>query len=64
MKIKAAKQLIERELKDLDIPKSSRAYALILDQALAASEYMGKQELIKYIEEYVECLPLSALEGS
>ena len=47
MKIEAAKKLIVKELKDLDIPEGSQAYKLIYDNAIAASEVLTKKELIE-----------------
>lgn len=57
MKIEAAKKLIVKELKDLDISENSQAYKLIYDNAIAASEILTKKELIELIEGSADSLP-------
>lgn len=57
MKIEAAKKLILKELKDLDISEGCQAYKLIYDNAIAASDILTKSELIKLIEESADSLP-------
>lgn len=57
MKIEAAKKLIVKELKDLDISENSQAYKLIYDNAIAASEILTKKELIELIEGSADSFP-------
>jgi len=52
-------KLIQRELKDLDVPQFSLAYKLTMQNAIEAAEIMNQKELIKYIEEYLGTLPNS-----
>lgn len=51
-------ELIQTELKDLDVPKFSHAYKTTMQNAMEAAEIMSERELKKYIEEYLETLPL------
>lgn len=48
---------IKAELTDLDVPTNSRAWQLVFDNALAASEVLTRKELKTYIAEYTETLP-------
>lgn len=50
-------KFIESELVNLDVPNSSRAYPIVYENALAASETLTKAELKAYIAEYVDCPP-------
>lgn len=62
--MKNAKKFIEKQLKDLDVPSSSAAYSLILENAVEAADIMTRAELVKYIEEYAESLPAHSFEGA
>jgi hypothetical protein len=55
--MKNAKNKIEKELEQLDIPKNCKAYEDITENALEASEIMNWKELKDYINEYEASLP-------
>lgn len=57
MKLDAAKKLIEKELKDLDVPVGCDAYKLVYEQACAAADVMNQLDLVTYIEHYLADLP-------
>lgn len=60
--MKNAKKFIEKELKELEIKRSSDAYRLTLEQSVAAAEVLTRAELKKYIVEYLDLLPLHLFE--
>lgn len=49
--------LIQNELRNLDVPRFSHAYKLVMENAVEASEIMSKKQLKKYIKECLETLP-------
>ncbi len=53
------KKYIENQMRNLDISADSRAWEIILGNAIEASELMTKKELKKYIQELAESLPVS-----
>ena len=57
MNKQAAKIFIEKELDDLAVDKDCDAWKQVFDTAIEASEIMTKEELRKYIEEYLDTLP-------
>ncbi len=59
-----ARKFVEKHLKDLDIPASSAAYSLILENAIEAADVMSRAELVKYIEDYAGSLPNNSFEGA
>lgn len=57
--MKNAKAFIEKELKDLDVPKDSDAYRFLYENAIEAADIMSRKELKAYIEAQLELLPNS-----
>lgn len=53
------RKFIVNELEQLDIPRDSRAYRIILDNALEAADVFTRKELKQYIQECFETLPNS-----
>jgi hypothetical protein len=41
------------------VPKGSRAWDMVMDNALGAADTLSKKELKAYIEEYLDTLPSS-----
>ncbi len=60
--MKPINEWIKKELKDLGVSEESRAFGLVLENAVSASDVMTKNELKKYIEDYLETLPTSYWE--
>lgn len=60
--MKNPKKFIEKELKDLDIKRGTRAYDLVSHHALEAADVLNKAELKRYIMDYLELLPVSLFE--
>ena len=52
-------KFIEDDLEDFGIQKDERAYSILYENAIEAAEIMEKKELQKYIEDYINSLPLS-----
>jgi len=50
-------KVIEKELEQLDVPKSSDAYRLTKEQAIEAADIMNQAQLKQYINDYIENLP-------
>lgn len=61
--MKRIEEFIKNELRDLDIPSTSRAYQLIFENAKEGAEIMSTTELKHYIEEYADSLPNSLFYG-
>lgn len=61
IRVQKAIALIQRELKDLDVPQFSMAYKVIFQNALEASDIMTSKELKQYISDYLDTLPNSYL---
>lgn len=56
-----AETFIKKELKDLGVSQESPAYGVILENAMGAYDVMTRKELKKYIEDYLDSLPLDML---
>lgn len=62
MKKLYAISFIEKQLTDLDISKNSDCWNAVYSKAIEAADIMNKKELIKFIEELVEFMPLITRE--
>lgn len=59
MNTQKVQKFVESQLKDLDVPKGSRAYSEVYENAVEAAEILTKKELIALIEAQLELLPNS-----